>query len=77
MARSLSLGGRVLPATLATAALRSGAGRFRTVEFDDQENGGPGARLSVNDLCADGVAAGRPSVLDVHAGVGSVEVHRG
>ena len=36
VARSLSLGGRVLPATLATAALRSGAGRFRTVEFDDQ-----------------------------------------
>ncbi len=37
VARSLSLGGRVLPATLATAALRSGAGRFRTVEFDDQD----------------------------------------
>jgi hypothetical protein len=48
-----------------------------SVEFDDQETDGPGARLSVNDLGADGVAAGRPLVLDVHAGVGSVEVHRG
>ena len=47
------------------------------MEFDDQENGGPGARLSVNDLGTDGVAAGRPIMLDVHAGVGSVEVHRG
>ena len=47
------------------------------MEFDDQEMDGPGARLSVNDLGADGVASGRPLVLDVHAGVGSVEVHRG
>jgi hypothetical protein len=43
-----------------------------TVEFDDQEMDGPGARLNVNDLGADGVAGGRPLVLDVHAGVGSV-----
>lgn len=37
VARSLSLGGRVLPAALATTALRSGSGRFRTVEFDGQD----------------------------------------
>ena len=55
----------------------TGESGLGSVEFDDQENGGPGARLSVNDLGADGVAAGRPIVLDVHAGVGSVEVHRG
>lgn len=48
-----------------------------SVEFEDQEMEGPGARLSVNDLGDDGVAGGRPLVLDVHAGVGSVEVHRG
>ena len=55
----------------------TGESGLGSVEFDDQENDGPGARLSVNDLGADGVAAGRPIVLDVHAGVGSVEVHRG
>jgi phage shock protein PspC (stress-responsive transcriptional regulator) len=55
----------------------TGESGLGSVEFDDQEMGGPGARLSVNDLGADGVASGRPLVLDVHAGVGSVEVHRG
>jgi hypothetical protein len=48
-----------------------------SVEFDDQGTDGPGARLSVDDLGADGVASGRPLVLDVHTGVGSVEVNRG
>ena len=48
-----------------------------SVEFDDQENSGPDARLTVNDLGADGVASGRPIVLDAHAGVGSLEVRRG
>jgi len=55
----------------------TGESGLGSVKFDDQERGGPGAQLSVNDLGADGVAAGRPIVLDVHAGVGSVEVHRG
>jgi phage shock protein PspC (stress-responsive transcriptional regulator) len=48
-----------------------------SVEFGDEERDGPGARLSMNDLGADGVSSGRPLVLDVHAGVGSVEVSRG
>ena len=55
----------------------TGESGLGSVEFDDQEMDGPGARLDVNDLGADGVASGRPLVLDVHAGVGSVEVHRG
>jgi hypothetical protein len=55
----------------------TGESGLGSVEFDDQESDGPGAKLSVNDLGADGVASGRPIVLDVHAGVGSVEVHRG
>ena len=48
-----------------------------SVEFDDRRWTARAARLDVNDLGADGVASGRPLVLDVHAGVGSVEVHRG
>jgi phage shock protein PspC (stress-responsive transcriptional regulator) len=55
----------------------TGESGLGSVEFDDEEADGPGARLSVDDLGADGVASGRPLVLDVHAGVGSVEVHRG
>ena len=47
-----------------------------SVEFDDREVDGPDARLTVDDLGDDGVASGRPLVLDVHAGIGSVEVHR-
>ena len=34
VARSLSLGGRVLPRRLATVAIATGSGRFRTVDFD-------------------------------------------
>jgi phage shock protein PspC (stress-responsive transcriptional regulator) len=48
-----------------------------SVTFDDQEVDGPGAELHVDDLGADRVAAGRPLVLDVQAGAGDVEVHRG
>ena len=47
------------------------------VTFDDQGNDGPGARLHVDDLGADGVASGRPIVLTVQSGVGDVAVHRG
>ena len=48
-----------------------------SIEFDDQESSGPDARLQVDDLGADGVASGRPIVLDVRMGAGSVEVDRG
>jgi predicted membrane protein len=47
------------------------------VTFDGQEREGPGAQLHVDDLGADRVAAGRPIVLDVSAGAGDVQVHRG
>jgi hypothetical protein len=47
------------------------------VTFGDQQHDGPGARLDVDDLGADGVASGRPIVLTVQSGVGDVEVHRG
>ena len=55
----------------------TGSAGVGSVEFDDQESGGPDARLQVDDLGADGVASGRPIVLEVQAGAGSVEVHRG
>jgi phage shock protein PspC (stress-responsive transcriptional regulator) len=53
---------------------RAGLG---SVEFDGQGRDGPGAELTVDDLGADGVRSGRPLIIDAHAGVGSVEVHRG
>ena len=55
----------------------TGSAGVGSVEFDDQESGGPDARLQVDDLGADRVASGRPIVLDVRAGAGSIEVHRG
>jgi phage shock protein PspC (stress-responsive transcriptional regulator) len=49
-----------------------------SVSFEDREDAGPGAELRVNqDLGADGVRAGRLLVLDLEAGAGNVEVHRG
>jgi phage shock protein PspC (stress-responsive transcriptional regulator) len=48
------------------------------VRFDGQTDGGPGAKLAVaDDLGADGVRSGRLLTIDVHAGAGDVEVHRG
>jgi phage shock protein PspC (stress-responsive transcriptional regulator)/predicted membrane protein len=48
------------------------------VEFAQNSQSGPGAHLEVtDDLGADGVASGRPLVLDVEMGAGNVEVHRG
>ncbi len=55
----------------------TGSAGVGAVAFDDREDGGPDARLSVVDLGADGIASGRPLVLDVHTGLGSVEVERG
>jgi phage shock protein PspC (stress-responsive transcriptional regulator) len=54
----------------------TGSAGLGSIAFDDQTSDGPGARLTVNDLGADGRASGRPLVLDVQAGMGSVEVHR-
>jgi len=54
----------------------TGSAGMGSIEFDDQTSDGPGATLTVDDLGADGRASGRPLVLDVHAGMGSVEVHR-
>jgi phage shock protein PspC (stress-responsive transcriptional regulator) len=48
------------------------------IEFEDWENGGPSSRLDVvDDLGTDGLRSGRPIVLDIKAGMGSVEVERG
>ena len=48
------------------------------MSFEDREDAGPGAELRVNeDLGADGVRSGRLLVLDLEAGAGNVEVHRG
>jgi phage shock protein PspC (stress-responsive transcriptional regulator) len=55
----------------------TGESGLGSVTFDDQRSDGPGAALHVEDLGADGVASGRPIVLDVHVGAGAVEVHRG
>jgi phage shock protein PspC (stress-responsive transcriptional regulator) len=55
-----------------------GSVRFGSVSFDDREDAGPGAQLKINqDLGADGVRSGRLLVLDIEAGAGNVEVHRG
>ena len=49
-----------------------------SVEFDGRSESGPGAHLAVaDDLGADGVRTGRPLILDIETGAGSVEVHRG
>lgn len=42
-----------------------------------QDQGGPGVDATVTDLGRDGIRSGRPLVLDVSAGLGNVEVHRG
>ena len=48
------------------------------IAFDGRSAGGPGATLDVvDDLGADGVRSGRPIILDLSAGLGNVEVHRG
>jgi predicted membrane protein len=48
------------------------------VEFDGRSESGPGAHLAVtDDLGADGVPTGRPLVMTIETGAGSVEVHRG
>ncbi|MGQ0573656.1 MAG: PspC domain-containing protein [Pseudonocardia sp.] len=61
----------------ADVTLRGDVG-FGHVGFGELGSGGPDARLDVvDDLGADGVRTGRPIVLDVTAGFGNVEVHRG
>jgi phage shock protein PspC (stress-responsive transcriptional regulator) len=55
----------------------TGSAGVGSIDFDGQESSGPGAHLQVDDLGADGAPSGRPIVLDVHAGAGSVAVHRG
>jgi phage shock protein PspC (stress-responsive transcriptional regulator) len=56
----------------------TGTGGLADIEFAGQQASGPGARLSViDDLGTDGVAGGRPLVIDAELGLGSVEVHRG
>jgi phage shock protein PspC (stress-responsive transcriptional regulator) len=48
------------------------------VRFGEQMQSGPGSQVKVvNDLGADGVASGRPLVINAEIGAGSVEVHRG
>lgn len=61
----------------ADVTLRGEVG-FGHIGFGERNSGGPDSRLDVvDDLGADGVRSGRPIVLDVSAGVGNVEVHRG
>ena len=48
-----------------------------SVTFDGRKNDGPGARMSVTDLGADGLRSGKLLTIDVHAGAGDVEVDRG
>jgi hypothetical protein len=56
----------------------NGSAGVGSVSFDDRNEAGPGTELRVTeDLGADGVRSGRLLVLDVEAGAGNVEVHRG
>jgi phage shock protein PspC (stress-responsive transcriptional regulator) len=57
-----------------TVSAEAGVGDLRVL---DQERSGPGIQLDVTDLGADGVASGRPLVLDIEMGAGNVEVRRG
>lgn len=54
----------------------TGSAGLGSIEFDDRTSDGPGATLTVDDLGEDGRPSGRPLVIDVQAGTGSVEVHR-
>ncbi|MCO1654899.1 PspC domain-containing protein [Pseudonocardia humida] len=56
-----------------TVAAKTGIG---DVEVFDQSRSGPSSSLRVTDLGEDGVASGRPLVLDIEMGAGSVEVQR-
>lgn len=58
-----------------TAHATVGVGEVR---FGENRDGGPEATLHVvDDLGADGVRSGRPLVLDLEGGAGSLEVRRG
>ena len=59
----------------ADVALTAHAG-MGSIEFDDRGSDGPGAHMKADDLGADGVVSGRRLLIDVNAGVGSVEVRR-
>ncbi|MGI9002589.1 MAG: PspC domain-containing protein [Pseudonocardia sp.] len=51
---------------------------FGQAAYDDQVQSGPNSEIRViDDLGADGVRSGRLLVLDIEAGTGNVEVHRG
>ena len=66
---------RVPPNADLTLTSTAGAG---DMTYEDRSAGGLGSRLQVtDDLGADGVRSGRPLVLDVELGAGSLEVHRG
>jgi phage shock protein PspC (stress-responsive transcriptional regulator) len=51
-----------------------GAGDF---QFGDRQQDGTSVPVTGTDLGEDGVASGRPLLIDVQANLGSVEVHRG
>jgi phage shock protein PspC (stress-responsive transcriptional regulator) len=70
--------GDVRIAVPADADLRfSGSAGAGDITVDGREHDGPGVELRVDDLGRDGVAGGRPLVVEVHAGLGDVEVSRG
>ncbi|WP_281689093.1 PspC domain-containing protein [Pseudonocardia thermophila] len=55
----------------------TGTSSFGDVSFEGRQRmEGPGSRLTITDLGADGVASGRPIVIDARAGGGDVEVKR-
>ena len=47
------------------------------LSFGERDQSGGGVEMRETDLGEDGVASGRPIILDIDAGAGNVEVHRG
>ncbi|NMH99102.1 PspC domain-containing protein [Pseudonocardia acidicola] len=76
----LSVGmGRIVVWIPQTADLTlHGSAGLGSVDYGSRHSGGPGATVNIeNDPGTDSVLSGRPVVLDIEAGMGSVEVRRG
>jgi phage shock protein PspC (stress-responsive transcriptional regulator) len=54
-----------------------GTARLGNIEFADETRDGTDVHLQATDLGEDGVASGRPLLVEIDMGAGNAEVHRG
>jgi phage shock protein PspC (stress-responsive transcriptional regulator) len=54
-----------------------GTARLGNIEFADETRDGTDVHLQATDLGEDGVASGRPLLVEIEMGAGNAEVHRG